>query len=131
MRPPSPGRGTTNRPRPATVDLGGPDRRSLGYRHRMTKLLATLTTAAFASVVPIRTAPTVTWQPTGSLATARSYHAALRLPDGRVLVAGGVGADGVLDSAELFDPAAGTWSPTGSMHDGRMVFTATLLSDGR
>ena len=70
------------------------------------------------------------WAPTGSLNVARSFHSATLLQDGRVLVAGGRGF-GVLDSAELYDPATGTWSLTGRMSMPRVGHTATLLSDGR
>ena len=46
-----------------------------------------------------------TWSPAGSMTTARYYHTATLLPNGRVLVAGGYG-DGrsYLASAELYDP---------------------------
>src|SRR5438094_168165 len=47
---------------------------------------------------------------TGSLATARTFHTATLLPNGKVLVAGGGN-----NSAELYDPASGTWSATGSL----------------
>jgi N-acetylneuraminic acid mutarotase len=54
------------------------------------------------------------------------------LLDGRILVVGGLGRDGVpLASAEIFDPATGTWSETGSMLIARSQFTATALVDGR
>ena len=74
-----------------------------------------------------------TFSPAGPLAEGRSHHAATLLPDGRVLVAGGVanGGSTSLASAELFDPATGTFSPTGAMTDGRVYHTATVLSDGR
>jgi len=77
---------------------------------------------------------TGTFSPTGPLAEGRSYHAATLLPDGRVLISGGVtrGTDPTsLASAELFDPTTGTFSPTGPMTDGRVYHTATVLSDGR
>jgi hypothetical protein len=77
---------------------------------------------------------TGTFSPTGPLAEGRSYHAATLLPDGRVLISGGVtrGTDPTsVASAELFDPATGTFSPTGPMTDGRVYHTATMLSDGR
>ena len=76
---------------------------------------------------------TGTFSPAGPLAQGRSHHAATLLPDGRVLVSGGVnnGGSTSLASAELFDPATGTFSPTGPMTDGRVYHTATVLSDGR
>jgi hypothetical protein len=49
------------------------------------------------------------------------------LPNGQVLIAGGVNLGGVLASAELYDPAAGTFTPTGSMTVARVGPTATLL----
>src|SRR5205823_11828316 len=66
---------------------------------------------------------------TGSLNTAREFHTATLLPNGKVLVAGGVGGD-VLASAELYDPASGTWRATGSLSSGRYPATATLLPNG-
>lgn len=53
-------------------------------------------------------------------------HTAMRLLDGRVLVAGGGTA-----SAELLDPKTLTWSATGDMTVARSGHTATLLPDGR
>jgi len=57
---------------------------------------------------------TGTFTSTGSLATARSYHTATLLNDGRVLVAGGYGAAAPLTSAEMYDPATGAFSPAGA-----------------
>src|SRR5262249_18956357 len=67
----------------------------------------------------------------------RDGYTATLLTDGRVLVAGGCGAEDlgncltVLASAELYNPTAGTWSATGSMVVGRFGHTATRLLDGR
>ena len=72
------------------------------------------------------------FSPTGSMATGRELHTATLLPDGRILVAGGV--DGKFEpvaSAELYDPKAGIFSPTGPMGTPRTAPTATLLPDGR
>jgi len=72
------------------------------------------------------------FSPTGSMETARTYHTATRLSDGRVLVAGGsMEEPEVLASAELYNPTTGTFGPTGAMKAGREYHTATLLSDGR
>ena len=60
-----------------------------------------------------------TWTATGSLNTARYYHTATLLPNGKVLVAGGSDGSGPLSSAELYDPASGTWSATGSLNTAR------------
>jgi len=60
---------------------------------------------------------TGTFSTTGSMTTARVLHAATLLDDGRVLITGGYGDsmldDGVLASAELYDPATGTFGPAG------------------
>jgi hypothetical protein len=68
----------------------------------------------------------------GSLKTARYYHTAATLPDGRVLVMEGVSADGnVLTNAELYLPATQTWADAGSLSAYREGFTATTLTDGQ
>ena len=76
-----------------------------------------------------------TFSPTGSLAEARYGHTASLLPDGRVLVVGGVVAGGpgfeIRASAEAWDPTSGAFSAAGSLPDGRINHTATLLPDGR
>jgi hypothetical protein len=73
---------------------------------------------------------TGTFSPTGSMTTARSYHTATLLTDGRVLVAGGI-TSGRAASAEIYDPKTGTFIATGSMTTDRYSHTATLLTDGR
>ena len=53
---------------------------------------------------------------TGSLAQSHAtVHTATLLPNGKVLVAGGLDSSGLSNSAELYDPASGTWSSTGSL----------------
>jgi Galactose oxidase, central domain len=69
--------------------------------------------------------------PTASMGTARAWHTATLLNNGKVLVTGGAGATADLATAELFDPTAGSFSPTGSMESTRSSHTATLLSDGK
>jgi Galactose oxidase, central domain len=79
---------------------------------------------------------TGTFSVTGSMAYARIGHSATLLSDGKVLIAGGLGADPVTFddvttfTAELYDPATGLFSRTGSMDSARTSHTATLLSNG-
>ena len=66
------------------------------------------------------------------MAAPRQNHAATALADGRVLIAGGMGAKGrTLNSAEIYDPATGRLTPTGSMNATREGHTATLLNNGQ
>jgi N-acetylneuraminic acid mutarotase len=74
------------------------------------------------------------WNPIGSMGTARQNHTATLLADGRVLVAGGYYFDEnayYLDSAELFNPAKVSWSGTTSLNFRRDGHTATLLAGGQ
>ena len=48
-----------------------------------------------------------------------------------MLVVGGVGASGILSSAELFNPATNPMATTGSLAVARVFHTATLLADGK
>ena len=66
------------------------------------------------------------------MTVGRSEHAATLLPNGKVLVAGGLGQYGaMLSSAELFNPASNTWSATGTLSAMRYNHTAVLLSTGK
>ena len=74
------------------------------------------------------------WSLTGSMATNRGgFQQAVRLADGRVLVAGGIIMPDfqVTASSEIYNPATGTWSTTGSLTTPRYYFTMTLLNDSR
>jgi uncharacterized delta-60 repeat protein len=62
---------------------------------------------------------------------AVSNATATLLPDGKVLVAGGVQGGNQVANAELYDPAAGTWSATGAMTVPRSGQSATLLPNGQ
>jgi hypothetical protein len=71
------------------------------------------------------------WALTGRMLAARTGQTATLLPNGKVLVAGGVAPNThVLDTAELYDPATGAWTATGSMTAPRADHTATLLTSG-
>ncbi|XYI01869.1 kelch repeat-containing protein [Sorangium sp. So ce1128] len=70
------------------------------------------------------------WSTGAPMNAAHADHTATLLPDGRLLVAGGYGPEGMLDRAELFDPDSGVWSSL-AMLTARRAHTATLLPDGR
>jgi hypothetical protein len=79
---------------------------------------------------------TGTWVQTGSMHAAREQQSATLLPDGQVLVAGGLNEGGSCctqfrySSAELYTPATGKWSPAASMAAAHAGQTATLLRNG-
>ena len=71
------------------------------------------------------------WTVTGSMPSARRYQAAVLLPNGQVLVAGGEDSSfGSIATAILYNPATGTWQPTASMHQSRAFPLAVLLTNG-
>jgi N-acetylneuraminic acid mutarotase len=77
-----------------------------------------------------------TWTDTGRLPIALWYHTATLLPNGQVLVAGGIAGDiqnpgENQTGAELYDPATGIWTATGSMSVAHSHHTATLLPSGQ
>lgn len=82
------------------------------------------------------------WKSAAPDLISRDYQSATLLDTRRVLVAGGLGADGkeVHASSELFDHeatdpeqpgAAGGFAPTGSLTTARFAHTATLLRGGK
>src|SRR5580765_8159726 len=97
-------------------------------RTKLSVSLLALTLFSTSITESAKAAPFVT---NGPLATARFYHTATLLSDGKVLVAGGQSATFFTNSAELYDPANGTWTATGAMSTNRAQHTATLLLNGK
>ncbi|MBI4842133.1 MAG: kelch-like protein, partial [candidate division NC10 bacterium] len=64
------------------------------------------------------------------MSTARRYHAAAKLLNGRVVVSGGY-TTSYLTSSEMFDPGNPGWSPGGDMKAARIRHTATTLNNGK
>src|SRR5207245_3235626 len=79
------------------------------------------------------------WSIAAPMIESRTRHTATLMPDGRVLVVGGLTVtpqDGglfpsQLTRAEIYDPAADRWSMTAPMGAHRLGQIATLLPDGR
>ena len=74
-----------------------------------------------------------TWSAPVLLGTARQMHTLTLLPDGKVLVTGGVSAAAgtPLKTAEIFDPEETKWLPTtNAMAFGRVGHSATVLENG-
>lgn len=81
-------------------------------------------------------ASTGLWTASASMSLGRRSHTATLLPDGRVLVVGGLvccsqNSETYTATAELFDPRTGAFRPTGSLRVARAFHQATLLPDGR
>jgi hypothetical protein len=69
---------------------------------------------------------------TSSMLETRSGHSATLLPDGKVLIAGGMRRNqDFYKSAELYDPATGKFQPTGEMNQRRVGHIAVLLGSGK
>lgn len=66
----------------------------------------------------------------GDMNYPRMLHTATLLPDGNVLVTGGVGNGSYLNTAEIFITTANIWIPVSNMNDRRSEHTATLLKNG-
>ncbi len=74
------------------------------------------------------------WTPAGMMTTARTEHTATPLPDGQVLVAGGIegyGENPFLATAERYDPTTNEWRPAASMATTRAGHAAVPLNSGQ
>jgi len=65
------------------------------------------------------------------MGTPRASHAAVALPDGRVLVSGGWTGQRATTGAEVYDPDSDRWTAVGDMTEPRASLIATPLHDGR
>lgn len=87
------------------------------------------TAGARAAAVPL---PLL--EQSAAMPAPRAAHSATRLPDGRVLLAGGCSADGceegIAGDAILFDPASGRFLPAGELLQARVGHRAIALADG-
>jgi len=68
----------------------------------------------------------------GEMNAAHAMHTATLLPNGEVLIAGGMDANGKPQAlVEIYNPASGKFTPTGSMNLARREHRATLLQNGQ
>lgn len=76
---------------------------------------------------------TKAWTTAAPLATARYGHTATVLPNGKVMIVGGVGSvsAGPTTSVELYDPASNAWTVGAPLATSRLNHTATLLTNGK
>jgi hypothetical protein len=86
---------------------------------------------AFRTVSPIASGiGSIT--PTAPMLEPRSGQTATLLPDGKVLIAGGMRRNqDFYRSAELYDPLTGKFQPTGDMVERRLGHAAVLLRSGK
>jgi N-acetylneuraminic acid mutarotase len=84
---------------------------------------------SFITAAEVYHPATGTWSPVASMNVPRAAAVAVRLPSGKVLVAGGIPS---ARSAEIYDPATNTWADTGSLRFARFEdMAASLLPGGR
>lgn len=72
-----------------------------------------------------------TFRAAASMTVPRAGHTATRLPDGRVLIAGGCSVGGATALSEVYDPSTDRWTSVGAMAEPRCSHIAVLLRDGR
>jgi PKD repeat protein len=64
------------------------------------------------------------------MTTGRTSHTSTKLPDGRVLIVGGLNGN-ILASAEIFDPKSETFTPTSPMFYAHTQHRSILLPNGK
>jgi galactose oxidase-like protein/Kelch motif protein len=100
-------------------------------------IVATITVSFVITAMAFRASPTSMTSagsliPTAPMLSPRSGHTATLLPDGKVLIVGGMRRNqDFYKSAELYDPATGKFQPTGEMRLGRVGHSAVLLRSGK
>ena len=71
------------------------------------------------------------WQTLTGMSNIRGSTTAVRLTDGRVLVAGGGDGNVALSGTDVFNPTSNTWASAGAMNEARRGNETVLLKDGR
>ncbi len=94
-------------------------------------LIATFPVYTGTAAVEIYDPAAGTWTTVAPMAAARGQQCLVRLPSGKVLMAGGVDYVGLLATADVYDPAIDTWSPVGSMTVAHNMAPCVLLDSGK
>lgn len=98
---------------------------------RILPVLAVLSLAAFAPTAQAGTAYD-TFTATGNLKTSRAFPLTTVLPNGKVLIASGLGENFALNTTtEIYNPATGTTAASGALRRSHGWGTATLLPTGK
>jgi hypothetical protein len=118
-----------------SATLAGPRAGHTATRLPGGKILLTGGSTGATSGDPLATAElfdpaTETFMSLPPMTTARLGHTATLLPNGKVLIAGGITPHPQVITAELFDPALQTFTSVGVMPAQRKFHSATLLHDG-
>jgi N-acetylneuraminic acid mutarotase len=76
------------------------------------------------------------WAAAAPMVTMRLQAQAVRLPDGRVLVTGGLDTENpsnpvLTASTEVYDPISNTWTSAGNLSQARYQHNLVLLADGQ
>ncbi|MFO7532974.1 MAG: kelch repeat-containing protein [Candidatus Limnocylindrales bacterium] len=71
------------------------------------------------------------FEPAGTVKSGLLGHVATTLPDGRVLIVGGEGRRGTLDSARVWDPSTASSRKSGPLNEARTLAAGVTLTDGR
>jgi hypothetical protein len=93
-------------------------------------LLALVLVTLAATPIPAEPATLGSFTVVNSMKQYRKGHTASLLPNGKVLISGGVPLAAAVTS-ELYDPATQTWMNSGTLNTGRQFHTATVLLDGK
>jgi len=73
-----------------------------------------------------------TWALTPDMSQVQRYFfSTISLTDGRMMIAGGIGAAGFLDAVEMYDDGVHTWTQANSMNASRYLAVSAELADGR
>lgn len=80
------------------------------------------------------------WSATGQMIKPRIFSQSVRLPDGHILVAGGINVEDTLQggenyrsstSAEVYDPTSNEWTAVANLSQGRHGFSLILLPNNQ